>query len=63
MMVRLDPDDAAQALAEPHVGPMDFTGRPMRGFITVGATGIAEDKELGRWIDAGAAFAASLPPK
>ena len=63
MMVRLDADDAEQALAEPHVGPMKFTGRAMRGFITVDAAGIVESTDLARWIDAGASHAASLPPK
>lgn len=63
MMVRLDPEDAERALAEPHVGPMEFTGRSMRGFITVDAGGIVDGADLARWIDAGASFAASLPPK
>ncbi|SRR6266545_2781008 len=63
MMVRLDPDDAAAALGEPHVGPMEFTGRSMRGFITVRAAGIVADVDLARWVDAGASHAASLPPK
>jgi TfoX/Sxy family transcriptional regulator of competence genes len=63
LMVRLNPDDADHALHEPQVRPMDFTGRPMRGFITVDAAGIASDTELARWIDAGASHAASLPPK
>ncbi len=63
MMVRLAHDDADAALAEPHVGPMEFTGRPMRGFLTVRSAGIGEDADLARWIDAGAAYAASLPPK
>jgi TfoX/Sxy family transcriptional regulator of competence genes len=63
LMVRLHHEDAERALREPHVGPMDFTGRPMRAFIKVQAEGIASDAELGRWIDAGASFAASLPPK
>lgn len=63
MMVRLHPEDAELALAEPHVGPMQFTGRPMRGFVTVDAAGVVETADLTRWVDAGAAFAASLPPK
>ena len=63
LMVRLDREDAEQALTETHVGPMQFTGRPMRGFITVEAAGIDDDAEFARWIDAGFAFAASLPPK
>jgi hypothetical protein len=63
LMVRLAADDAAHALTEPHVGPMEFTKRPMRGFISVDAAGIASDVELARWVDAGASHAASLPPK
>lgn len=63
LMVRLDRDDAEAALAEAHVGPMEFTGRPMRGFITVEAAGIEADADLGRWVDAGADFAESLPAK
>jgi TfoX N-terminal domain len=63
LMVRLDRDDAAVALAEEHVGPMEFTGRPMRGFIMVEAAGIEDAAELGCWIDAGADFAESLPSK
>jgi len=63
MMIRLDPADADAALGEPHVGPMEFTGRPMRGFITVRAAAIETDEDLARWVDAGAAHAASLPSK
>ncbi|MGE3811187.1 MAG: TfoX/Sxy family protein [Candidatus Nanopelagicales bacterium] len=63
LMVRMDREDAEQALSEPHVGPMEFTGRPMKGFVSVAAAGIDDDAELARWIDAGFAFAASLPPK
>ena len=63
LMVRLAPDDADAALTEPHVGPMDFTGRQMRGFLTVDAAGIVSPESLARWVDAGANHAASLPPK
>lgn len=63
LTARLDRDDTDAAQAEEHVGPMDFTGRPMRGFIMVEAAGIAEAVDLGRWVDAGADFAKSLPPK
>lgn len=63
LMVRLAPDDAEASLSEPGVGPMELTGRPMRGFIAVEAEGIADDRELVRWVDAGADHAASLPPK
>jgi hypothetical protein len=63
LMVRLDYDDAERALAEEHVRPMDFTGKPLRGMVYVGTEGIAADAELASWVDAGADHAASLPPK
>ena len=63
LMVRLDRDDAEHALQEPHVRQMDFTGRPLRGFITVEAAAIDTPAGLARWVDAGASHAASLPPK
>jgi TfoX/Sxy family transcriptional regulator of competence genes len=63
LMVRLDPTDAEQALNEPHTRPMDFTGRPMKGMLFVNSEGTATDEDLTGWVDAGADFAASLPPK
>jgi len=63
LMVRLDPADAERAQAEDHVRPMDFTGRPMKGMVFVSSDGTADDEDLAGWVDAGADFAASLPPK
>lgn len=63
LMVRLDPADAEKALSESHARPMDFTGRPMKGMIYVDPTGTDADADLTAWVDAGADFAASLPPK
>jgi TfoX/Sxy family transcriptional regulator of competence genes len=63
LLVRLAREDAAAALAEEGIGPMEFTGRQMRGFVLVDAATIGEDDELSRWVDAGAGFALSLPSK
>jgi TfoX/Sxy family transcriptional regulator of competence genes len=63
LMVRLDPADAERALKEPHTRPMDFTGRPMKGMVFVDSTGTESDENLAGWVEAGADFAASLPPK
>lgn len=40
LMVRLAPDEGEAALAQPGVRPMDFTGRPMKGFVYVGPEGV-----------------------
>lgn len=63
LMVRLGSEDAERALAEPHARPMDFTGKPMKGMVFVAPEGIADDAALAGWVEAGADFAASLPPK
>ena len=63
LLVRLGREDAERILAEPHVGLMQMGERTMRGFFTVDAAGIADDAQLARRVDAGAAYAASLPPK
>ena len=62
LMVRLG-DDGEAALAEPHTRPMDFTGKPMKTTIYVDPEGTARDDDLAKWVEAGADYAASLPPK
>jgi TfoX/Sxy family transcriptional regulator of competence genes len=55
---------AHDALAqEPNARPMDFTGRPMKGFLFVSPDGFESDAELERWIARGVAHATSLPEK
>lgn len=63
LMVRLDPADAERALSEPHTRPMDFTGKPMKNMVYVGPQGTERDEDLAAWVEAGADFASSLPPK
>jgi TfoX/Sxy family transcriptional regulator of competence genes len=63
LMVRLDRADAEKALSEPHTRPMDFTGKPMKTMVYVGPSGTERDEDLAAWVEAGADYAASLPPK
>jgi TfoX/Sxy family transcriptional regulator of competence genes len=63
LMVRVGPDRYEEALAKPHVRPMDFTGRPMKGYVYVAAAGCRTDASLTGWIKQGAEFVATLPPK
>ncbi|MEU3334905.1 TfoX/Sxy family protein [Streptomyces sp. NPDC006668] len=63
LMVRVGPDATDEALARPGARIFDMTGRPMRGWIVVAASAVAEDEALGEWIGQGHAFAASLPPR
>jgi TfoX/Sxy family transcriptional regulator of competence genes len=62
LIVRLHPDDEEAALARPHARRMDFTSRPMRGFLTITADGL-KDPALGRWVALALAHAETQPPK
>lgn len=50
LMVRLDPEMYEAALTQPGCAPMDFTGRPMRGFVFVEPEGTASVAALRSWI-------------
>ena len=63
LVVRVGRERHADALAEPHVRPMDFTGRPLRGFVFVAPAGIRTRRNLDRWVSRGVAFVGSLPKK
>lgn len=51
LMVRIDPSDEESALAKTGARKMDFTGRPMRGFLFVGPEGIDLDEQIDTWIE------------
>ncbi len=63
LMVRVGPEEYERALAEPHARLMDFTGRPLKGMVYVGADGYRSDDALAMWVARGVEFAASLPAK
>jgi TfoX/Sxy family transcriptional regulator of competence genes len=63
LIVRLGEDEAEKALAEEGVRPFDFTGRPMKTTVYVSPERTADDTGLAEWVEAGADYAASLPPK
>ena len=64
LIVRLDPGQAERLLAfESGARPMDFTGRPMRGWLYVAPEAVAEDADLETWVGRAEDFATSLPPK
>ena len=63
LMVRVGPGGYRSALAEPHARKMDFTGRPMKGFVYVAAPGIRTEQALRSRVGLGAELARSLPAK
>jgi TfoX/Sxy family transcriptional regulator of competence genes len=60
LMVRVGPENFEKALDEPHVRPMNFTGRPMNGYVFVEPEGCLSEKEVGIWAERGAGFVATL---
>src|SRR5262245_27730608 len=63
LMVRVGPDAYDRVLRERHARRMDFTGRPMKGFVYVVPSGYESDADLERWVNLGVAYVTSLPTK
>lgn len=63
LMVRVGPEAHPDALAQPHARPMDFTGRPMKGYVYVAKEGFGSAPELRAWVERGLAYGKTLPPK
>lgn len=63
LMLRVGPAQYDAALAQPYAGMMDFTGRPLRGFVTVQPPGFATAAALQEWVGQAVAFVQTLPAK
>ena len=63
LMVRVGPDNHGEALKRPGARIMDFTGRPMKGYLYVGSPGIDSDEEQGAWVEQTHEFASTLPAR
>jgi len=50
LMARLDPEFYEDALTMKGCRKMDFTGRPMKGFVWVEPAGVDMDNDLEYWI-------------
>ena len=61
LIARLGPEQAGQALREPHVAPFDITGRPMKGWVLIEPEGIETDEQLRGWIERSFEFVSALP--
>ncbi|MDH3376922.1 MAG: TfoX/Sxy family protein [Gammaproteobacteria bacterium] len=63
LMARVGAEQYEKALSQSHVREMDFTGKPLTGFVYVEPEGFESDTELQRWVSACENFVDSLPPK
>ena len=50
LMARIDPDIQEKVLKEKGCREMDFTHRPMKGFVFVSPEGIDLDTDLNKWV-------------
>jgi TfoX/Sxy family transcriptional regulator of competence genes len=62
LCVRLGPEQAEEALLEPHVKEFDITERSMKGWVLVAPEGVEEDRLKG-WIQRAVKFVGKLPVK
>lgn len=63
LIARVGADRYEETLEEPGARPFDFSGRPMKGWVTVADEALAEDDDLAKWVGWGRETAESLPPK
>lgn len=51
LVVRVLANDMPQVMKSPHVRPMDFTGRPLKGFVYVAPAGYRTAAALRTWVE------------
>ncbi len=56
LMARIGESVYIKELGKPHCLPMDFTGRPMKGYIFVTPDGFDSEDDLSYWLDLCIAF-------
>jgi len=63
ILVRVDPEKSDELVATTPAETMDMRGRQIPGWLRVGQADVAEDTALAEWVERGAGYAGSLPPK
>jgi len=61
MMARIDPDIYEEALEKNGCRPMDFTHKPMKGWVFISPEGIDKVKDLEYWISLALEFNKKVP--
>ena len=51
LMLRIDPEKYNEVIEKEGCRPMDFTGKPMKGFVFVDKNVLQTKKQLHYWID------------
>ena len=61
--LRADPEGGEKLIAEGPARPLEMRGREMTGWLRVDEAEVRTKPRLARWVELGAAYARSLPPK
>jgi len=62
LMVRLDPEKYDEAIEKEGCKPMDFTGKPMKGFVFVDIDALNTKRKLEYWIELALEFNKKAKP-
>lgn len=63
LTVRFDKERHEEILKRKYAEPMDFTGKPLRGFVFVAEKNVKTAAALRKWIDLSVEYAKTLPKK
>jgi len=63
VLVRVDPEESDRLVQRTHARPMEMRGRSMQGWLRVDDEHVRTKRQLAPWVERGAAYASSLPPK
>ena len=63
LMARVGPDQYQSSLEHPSASEMDFTGKPLKGFVYVSPEGFETKEDLSYWINLCEDFVDTLPAK
>ncbi|NJN69349.1 MAG: TfoX/Sxy family protein [Nitrospira sp.] len=63
LMIRVMPDRYETLLSKPHARKMDFTGKPLKGFLFISEAGYRTAAGLAGWLDEAVRFVKTKPHK
>jgi TfoX/Sxy family transcriptional regulator of competence genes len=63
VLVRVDPEQSDSLVASTNASEAVMRGRPMQGWLRVAPEHVRTKRQLAKWVQLGATYASSLPPK
>jgi hypothetical protein len=63
LILRVGRPKDTELMKQPHIGPMNLTGKVMKGWVIAEPQAFSEDNELTRLCELAVKFVSMLPPK